>query len=143
MIPSANEVIEDFTLVPDSERLQLLLEYSEALPELDARFGENPELMERVEECQSPVFIAVEGDSERVNLYFSAPREAPTTRGFASVLNAALNGQSAKDILELPDDFPSNLGLDKLISPLRVRGMRGMLARIKRKTRELVADTSQ
>ena len=143
MIPSANEVIEDFTLVPDSERLQLLLEYSEALPELDARFGENPELMERVEECQSPVFIAVEGDSERVNLYFSAPREAPTTRGFASVLNAALNGQSAKDILELPDDFPSDLGLDKLISPLRVRGMRGMLARIKRKTRELVADTTQ
>ena len=143
MIPSANEVIEDFTLVPDSERLQLLLEYSEALPELDARFGENPELMERVEECQSPVFIAVEGDSERVDLYFSAPREAPTTRGFASVLNAALNGQSAKDILELPDDFPSDLGLDKLISPLRVRGMRGMLARIKRKTRELVADTSQ
>ncbi len=143
MIPSANEVIEDFTFVPDSERLQLLLEYSEALPELDARFGENPELMERVEECQSPVFIAVEGDSERVDLYFSAPREAPTTRGFASVLNAALNGQSAKDILELPDDFPSDLGLDKLISPLRVRGMRGMLARIKRKTRELVADTSQ
>lgn len=141
MIPSAHEVIEDFTLVPDSERLQLLLEYSEALPELDPRFGEHPELMERVEECQSPVFIAVEGDPDKVNLFFSAPREAPTTRGFASVLNAALNGQSAQDILELPDDFPSDLGLDKLISPLRVRGMRGMLARIKRKTRELVADT--
>lgn len=138
MIQSALEVIEDFTLVPDSEKLQLLLEYSESLPELDARFGENPELMERVEECQSPVFIAVEGSAERVELHFSAPREAPTTRGFASVLNSALNGQAAKDILELPDDFPSELGLDALISPLRVRGMRGMLGRIKRKTRELV-----
>lgn len=124
--------------MPDSEKLQLLLEYSEALPELDPRFGENPELMERVEECQSPVFIAVEGSGEKIDLFFSAPREAPTTRGFASVLNSALNGQSAKDILELPDDFPSDLGLDQLISPLRVRGMRGMLARIKRKTRELV-----
>lgn len=138
MIQSALDVIEDFSLVPDSEKLQLLLEYSEALPELDPRFGENPELMERVEECQSPVFIAVEGSEEKVSLFFSAPREAPTTRGFASVLNSALNGQSAQDILDLPDDFPTALGLDALISPLRVRGMRGMLARIKRKTRELV-----
>ena len=143
MIPSALEVIEDFTLVPDSEKLQLLLEYSEALPELDPKFGEHPELMERVEECQSPVFIAVEGDIGNVRLHFSAPREAPTTRGFASVLNSALDGQSAQDILELPDDFPSSLGLDTLISPLRVRGMRGMLARIKRKTRELVANASE
>jgi cysteine desulfuration protein SufE len=142
LIPSAQEVIENFTLMPDAQKLELLLEYSEALPELDARFGENPELMERVEECQSPVFIAVEGNPEKVNLYFSAPREAPTTRGFASVLNSALNGQSAKDILDLPEDFPSELGLDALISPLRVRGMRGMLSRIKRKTRELVAESA-
>ena len=139
MIESASAVIEDFSLTPDREKLQLLLEYSEALPELDPKFGENPELMERVEECQSPVFIAVEGTVHRVQLYFSAPREAPTTRGFASVLNSALNNQSASAILSLPDDFPSQLGLEKLISPLRVRGMRGMLARIKRKTSELVA----
>ena len=141
MIQSAQEVIEDFTLVPDSEKLQLLLEYSEALPELDPRFSDHPELMERVEECHSPVFIAVEGTSAKIDLFFSAPRESPTTRGFASVLNNALNGQSAQDILDLPDDFPSDLGLDALISPLRVRGMRGMLGRIKRKTRELVAQS--
>lgn len=142
MIQSALDVIEDFSLVADSDKLQLLLEYSENLPELDSRFGDHPELMERVEECQSPVFIAVEGSESHVSLHFSAPRESPTTRGFASVLSAALNGQTARDILDLPDDFPSELGLEKLISPLRVRGMRGMLARIKRKTRELVASSS-
>lgn len=139
MIQSALEVIEDFALVADSDKLQLLLEYSEGLPELDARYAGAPELMERVEECQSPVFIAVDGSVQSVSLHFSAPREAPTTRGFAAVLSAALHGQSAQDILELPDDFPTELGLEILISPLRVRGMRGMLARIKRKTRELVA----
>lgn len=138
MIESARLVTEDFNLTPERERLQLLLEFSEALPELAERFGEHPELMERVEECQSPVFIAVDGGPDKVNLHFSAPRESPTTRGFASVLSSALNGQSAADILALSDDFPSELGLDKLISPLRVRGMRGMLFRIKRKTRELV-----
>lgn len=140
MIQSALEVIEDFALVADSDKLQLLLEYSEALPELDSRYADHPELMERVEECQSPIFIAVEGDELEVKLHFSAPRESPTTRGFASVLSSALHGQTARDILELSDDFPSELGLEKLISPLRVRGMRGMLARIKRKTRELIAN---
>jgi cysteine desulfuration protein SufE len=137
--PNATAVIDDFTFLEERDRLQLLLEFSEALPDLDSRFGDSPELLERVEECQSPVFIAVEGNVEKISLHFSAPQEAPTTRGFASVLNAALNGQSAQEILDLPDDFPSMLGLDRLISPLRVRGMRGMLARIKRRTREIVA----
>lgn len=135
---SASDIIEEFQLMADSDKLQLLLEYSESLPEIPSKFGENPELMERVEECQAPVFIAVEGNANAVELYFSAPREAPTTRGFASVLHAALNGRSAQEISEMDDEFPGYLGLDKLISPLRVRGMRGMLFRIKRKTKELV-----
>ena len=135
---SATEIVEEFGLMPDSEKLQLLLEYSENLPEVPAKYGENPELMERVEECQAPVFIAVEGSADAVELYFSAPREAPTTRGFASVLHAALNGKTAQEITDLDDDFPGQLGLEKLISPLRVRGMRGMLFRIKRKTKELL-----
>ncbi|MEK9577746.1 MAG: SufE family protein [Aquiluna sp.] len=138
-MPKASEIIEEFGFMPDSQKLQLLLEYSEALPEIPAKFGENPELMERVEECQAPVFIAVEGDAGSVQLYFSAPEEAPTTRGFASVLHAALNGATASDIENFDDDFPSRLGIEKLISPLRIRGMRGMLFRIKRKTRELIA----
>lgn len=134
-----NAVIDDFQSMTGNDRLQMLLEYADSLPELDPRFGENPELLERVEECQAPVFIAVEGNPDRVDLYFSAPKEAPTTRGFASALNSALNGLSANEILAVSDDFPTELGLDQLISPLRVRGMRGMLTRIKRKTRELAA----
>ena len=133
-------IVEEFGLTPDSQKLELLLEYSESLPEPPARFGENPHLMERVEECQAPVFIAVEGSTDKVEIFFSAPQEAPTTRGFASILNSALNGRPAKEILELSDDFPSELGLEKLISPLRVRGMRGMLFRIKRKTKELAGE---
>jgi len=134
------EIVEEFALTPDAQKLELLLEYSESLPEPPARFGENPHLMERVEECQAPVFIAVEGTPQKIEIFFSAPPEAPTTRGFASILNSALNGRPAKEILDLSDDFPSQLGLEKLISPLRVRGMRGMLFRIKRKTKELAGE---
>ena len=72
-------------------------------------------------------------DPSRVRLYFSAPAEAPTTRGFASILAAGLDEQSAADILAVPDDFYTDLGLAALISPLRLRGMSAMLARIKRR----------
>ena len=138
MNPNAQTVVDDFQLLEEKDRLELLLEFSESLPDLDSKYADHPELLERVEECQSPVFIAVDGSADRINLHFSAPREAPTTRGFASALHAALNGLPADVILETSDDFPTMLGLDRLISPLRVRGMRGMLFRIKRKTRELI-----
>jgi cysteine desulfuration protein SufE len=127
---ASEEIIADFQFLEGSDRLQLLLEFSEALPELDARYGDHPEL---------PVFIAVDGTAAEIKLHFSAPRESPTTRGFASILFSALSSHSADEILELSDDFPTKLGLDHIITPLRVRGMRGMLARIKRKTAELVA----
>lgn len=61
--------------------------------------------------------------------------EAPTTRGFAAILATGLDGQAAEDILAVPDDFYTALGLAALISPLRLRGMSAMLARIKRRLR--------
>ena len=49
--------------------------------------------MEPVPECQSPLFLHVDAaDPARVRLYFSAPPEAPTTRGFASILATGLDG---------------------------------------------------
>jgi cysteine desulfuration protein SufE len=39
----------------------------------------------------------------------------------------------------VPDDFPGMLGLTEAVSMLRIRGMTGMLARIKRQVRERIA----
>lgn len=138
-IPSGlQEIIEDFQGISEAERLELLLEFSESLPELPERFAEHPELLEQVVECQSPLFLTVEReDSGAVDLYFSAPPEAPTTRGFASVLHEGLNGLTAEEILAVPDDMPHQLGLERAITPLRLRGMTAMLGRIKRGVREL------
>jgi len=74
-----------------------------------------------------------------VQLYFSAPAEAPTTRGFASVLYAGLNGRTSAEILAVPDDMPEKLGLMRALTPLRLRGMSAMLGRIKRQLRDLDA----
>jgi cysteine desulfuration protein SufE len=134
-----NEIVEEFIEVPEADRLELLLEYSRELPELPARLAEHPELFEQVVECQSPLFLVVEVGAEAnrtVNLFFSAPPEAPTTRGFASVLAAGLDGADAASILAVPDDMPQQLGLTRALSPLRMRGMTAMLGRIKRQISE-------
>ena len=132
------EVVSDFGEVEGQDKLKLLLEFADDLPALPADLEEAA--MEPVPECQSPLFLHVDGhDPDRVRLYFSAPVEAPTTRGFASILAAGLDEQPAADILAVPEDFYADLGLAELISPLRLRGMSGMLARIKRRLRESAA----
>jgi len=132
----AQEVIDSFNDVPDSQKLELLLEYANALPDLPAHYSEHPDLLERVEECQSPVYLFVEIAGNVVSIFLTAPLEAPTTRGFASVLQIALDQQTPEDVLNFDDAFVSSLGLTSLVSPLRIRGMHGMLNRIKRQVRE-------
>jgi cysteine desulfuration protein SufE len=133
---SANELAEEFLDLDLQNRLQLLLEFANSLPELPERYADHPDLFERVEECQSPVYLFTEIQDGRVRIFLTAPREAPTTRGFASILHSLLDGQLVGDVLSFDDDFPNRLGLREAISALRLRGMAGMLARIKRQTRE-------
>jgi cysteine desulfuration protein SufE len=129
------EVVSDFAEMQGQDKLQLLLEFANELPPIPADLQEAA--MEPVPECQTPLFLHVDAsDPERVRLHFSAPAESPTTRGFASILAAGLDEQSADDILAVPDDFYADLGLAALISPLRLRGMSAILARIKRRLRE-------
>ncbi len=135
MMPSPlAEVVSDFQEVEGQDKLRLLLEFADELPPLPADMEQAA--MEPVPECQSPLFMHVDAvDRGKVRLYFSAPAEAPTTRGFAAILAAGLDKQPAEDILAVPDDFYTDLGLAALISPLRLRGMSAMLARIKRHLR--------
>jgi cysteine desulfuration protein SufE len=136
LTPEAQEVIDSFNDVPDSSKLELLLEYANSLPDLPSKYAEHPDLLERVEECQSPVYLFVEIENDIASIFLTAPLEAPTTRGFASLLQLALDGQSTTAVLDFDDSFVSNLGLTNLVSPLRIRGMHGMLTRIKRQVRE-------
>lgn len=127
---------DDFLDLGDKDKIQLLIEFAEELPDLPPRYADHPELLEKVEECQSPVYIFVEVENDKVAVFATAPEQAPTTRGFASILAQGLTGLSVEEALVIPDDFPSTLGLNTLISPLRVRGMTGMLWRMKRQIRE-------
>jgi cysteine desulfuration protein SufE len=133
------EIRDDFLALEQRERLEMLLEFANELPELPPRYSEHPDLMERVEECQSPVFIFVEVEDGVVHLSATAPREAPTTRGFASILVQGIDGLTVDEVLGIPDDFPNTIGLTEAVSLLRIRGMTAMLGRTKRQLRERVA----
>ncbi|KFF59485.1 cysteine desufuration protein SufE [Cryobacterium sp. MLB-32] len=131
------DIREDFLALEQRDRLLLLLEFSNELPELPDRYKDHPDLFERVVECQSPVFIFVEVDAEdRFHLFATAPRESPTTRGFASILAQGLDGLTREQVLAVPDDYPQSIGLTEAVSPLRIRGMSALLARSKRQLRE-------
>jgi cysteine desulfuration protein SufE len=133
--PALADIAADLQAATTRERLDLLLEFSDELPPLPERFAGSAAL-EQVHECQSPVFLTVEvDDASHVHLFFDAPLEAPTTRGFAGILHAGLDGLPAAEVLGVPDDAPMRMGLAEAVSPLRVRGMVGMLARIKRQVR--------
>lgn len=130
------EIRDEFLELAEPERLQLLLEYSHDLPPVPAEYADHPELTERVAECQSPVYIVVDVDADdRVAMHATAPAEAPTTRGFASILAQGLTGLTADEVLAVPDDFPQSIGLTRAVSPLRIAGMTGMLMRAKRQVR--------
>lgn len=136
-LPAALEQIRtDFLELGIKDRLQLLLEFSNELPELPVQYQDHPDLFERVEECQSPVFIFVEvDDANVVHLFAMAPKEAPTTRGFASILVQGLADLTVDEVLAVPDDFPNTIGLTEAVSPLRIRGMTALLGRTKRQIR--------
>jgi len=145
---SLDEIAQDFAALSARDRLTMLLDFSDDLPELPERYQEHAELLERVDECQSPLFLVVElegalGEAQdavrsqqaTVRLFFQAPPEAPTTRGFAGILYEGLDGLTVGEVLAVPDDAPYRFGLGEAVSPLRLRGMVAMLTRIKRQVR--------
>lgn len=130
------EIRDEFLDTPEADRLLLLLEFSDELPEVPADVAAHPEMYERVAECQSPVYIHVAVSDGVVAMHATAPPEAPTTRGFASILVQGITGLTPEAVLAIPDDYPQTIGLTKAVSPLRIGGMTGMLMRAKRQVRE-------
>lgn len=135
--PKLQRIVQLFAGAPKDLRVEALLEYSRKLPPLPPHLEGNQGAMEQVEECQTPFFLATEVDDERrVHLFFDCPPESPTTRGFASILAEGLEGATVEEVLDVPNDFYTQMGLAEAISSLRLRGMGAILGHLKRQVRE-------
>lgn len=134
------QIMDEFASVPQTFRSQVLLDYAKKLPPLPAEYATHPEMLQPVPECTSPVSLAVRRNGSGYDLIFKVPEESPTIKGFAGILHAALSGADAETILGVPDDFYMQMGMPREITPMRLRGMGGVLMRIKNAVRSAEAE---
>lgn len=130
-------IIQEFRDVLPRERLELLLEYADSLPDLPARLHEKRDNMEQIHECQSPVFLHTELEQGKVFFYLDIPREAPTVRGYASILVEGINGVTPAELQATPEDVYMLLGLHEAITPQRLRGLHALIVYMKRQAQRL------
>ena len=132
------EIVDEFRDADRSEKLELLLEFSDKLPALPERLRTQRDQMEQVHECMSPVFLFTERDGAGLVFHFDVPAEAPTTRGFASLMAEGLHGSTPAEVLSLNSDFFSEMGMPQLLSPQRLNGITAIVAYMKRQAMKFV-----
>jgi cysteine desulfuration protein SufE len=129
-------LVDLFAASPKQVKVAAMVDYADRLPDPPPELVEEGAL-ERVHECQTPFYVTSHVDADgKVTLWFQVPREAPTMRGYAGILAAGLNGSTVDEILEVPDTFYTAMGIEEVVSPLRMRGMGAILARIKSQLRQ-------
>jgi cysteine desulfuration protein SufE len=139
MPPKLSKIVDRFGHAPKDLRVQALLQFANKVPELPPELAGDRSLLEQVHECQTPFFLATRVDEDGVvHVYFDAPAESPTVRGFAGILREGLEGAGWRDVLDVPSDFYAEMGLGEVVSPMRLRGMNAILNRLKRQIREQV-----
>ena len=143
-LPAAlQRLVELFASSPRDLKVHALVDYSNRLPDPPPHLSD-PEALTQVHECQTPFFVALEiDDDRRVTLHFKVPRESPTIRGYAGILTDGLNGATAEEVLEISPTFYTAMGLEEVVSPLRLRGMGAILHRTKQLIREQLDETGQ
>jgi len=138
MLPQLEKTIKRFAGSDRQTRLELLLDYANKLPPLPDRLVPlRDQGINSVPECQSPVFLFLERENGGVVLHADAPREAPTVRGFVSLLARALHGATPEDVDTVPADILDRLGLSEALGMTRMHGLSAMVGRLKRMAKDV------
>jgi cysteine desulfuration protein SufE len=128
-------IVEAFGELEGQEKLELLLEFSEKMPPLPDWLNKDTN-MEQVHECMTPVFVHAEQENGGMVFYFDVPPESPTVRGYAAILGEGLHGAPPEQVVNIPSDFYYQMGLHKVLSQQRLRGITALLTYLKRLARE-------
>jgi len=134
MTPALDSIVSELRDADKQERIDLLIDFAKSLPELPERLAAHKDASHRVEECQSPVYLFVEMKGDKAHFHADAPVEAPTVRGFVSLLIEGLDGATVEQVVSTPNDLVEMCGLREILGMLRVRGLYGVLRRLKAET---------
>jgi cysteine desulfuration protein SufE len=131
-VPSAlDDIVEELRDADRQERIEILIDLAKNLSPLPDRLSQYKDEAHRVPECQSPVFLFVEIEEDRVALYADVPIEAPTVRGFVAILVEGLNGATVEEVQNVPNDLIQKTGMPEILGMQRVNGLQGVLRRLK------------
>ena len=126
-------IIKRFQSADRDTRLELLLDFANRLPALPEKYAEAvAKGVNRVHECQTPVFLFMEPVNGHVEIYADVPREAPTVRGFLSLLIKGLKGATPDEVVAMPGDLLDRLQLSELLGMTRMQGLSAVVQRLKR-----------
>lgn len=126
------EIIEEFEYSEGREKIELLLDYAGRMPALPETLADKRAGMDLVEECMTPVYVASVINDDHMTFYFDVPEESPTVRGFAAIMAAGLDGATPEEVLRVPNDFFSAMGLESILTMQRLNGFSAILAHMKR-----------
>jgi cysteine desulfuration protein SufE len=129
---SLEKSLTRFRTLSREMRLQLLLNYAKKFPDLPEELREARDRgLNRVEECQTPLFLWVGRENGGVRIHADAPREAPTVRGFMGFLMEQLNGRAPEEVQQLPMDLLERMGLGEVLGTMRTNGLSHVIVRIR------------
>ena len=137
-----DEIADTFQSVDPSDRLEVLLDFSDHLPPLPEHLVRlRDEGLHLVHECQAPVFLYVTVNDDLVNVFGDVPREAPTARSFLSILIDAFDRQPVGVVEGAPADPLRALGLDTLLGMQRTRGLSAIYQQLRARVAALAITT--
>lgn len=126
-------IIGEFADLDSREKLELLVDFANGLPPLPPAYEARKTAEDRrVHECQTPVYLWTEIHDGTARLVAEVAPEAPTVKGFVAILVEALDGRPAAEAAAIPDDMLERMGLADVLGILRARGLRAIVARVKR-----------
>ena len=121
------EIVEEFAFFDDwTGRYQYLIDLGRKLPPLAE--GDMTDA-NKVDGCQSQVWIVVSGNADRLDL--SAISDSAIVSGLVALLLRVYSGRSAREILDTDPGFINAIGLGKHLSPTRSNGLASMVKTIK------------
>lgn len=121
------EIIEEFEFFDDwTGRYQYLIDVGRKLPQLPPA---EMTAANKVDGCQSQVWIVVAGDAARLDL--RAASDSAIVSGLVALLLRVYSGRTAREILDTDPSFINAIGLGKHLSPTRSNGLASMVKTIK------------
>ncbi|MGN6789059.1 MAG: SufE family protein [Rhodanobacteraceae bacterium] len=121
------EIIEEFGFFDDwTGRYQYLIDLGRKLRPLPPG---DMTAANKVDGCQSQVWIVVSGDADRLDL--RAASDSAIVSGLIALLLRVYSGHSAREILDTDPAFINAIGLGKHLSPTRSNGLAAMVKTIK------------